>query len=193
MKDSNGSTFIGDVDLIEAKRARMREEMQRAKAPKKDKRQLEIPSLNAKISAHLENDDLRRGFAPLDPLQREWAFRLLGVPMTGTNRNRIVMLGKGDARRPSIMKSQDAEVWQTEMVRQLKKQFNTSPITELVEVTYHIYRAIRTGDTFNFCKPIDDALQEARVLANDKQIEIGHVYRKVDAMCPRIEITLMLL
>ena len=114
-------------------------------------------------------------------------FTIQGKPLTSTNRNKIVKMGK----RYGVMKSDAAIAYQEDAVWQLVNQRNKSQhttITQPFAVELHIYRKKNQGDVDNYSKAIFDAMQQARIMTNDSLIYRMAVEKFVDKDDPRVEI-----
>lgn len=111
---------------------------------------------------------------------------LEGAPASGTNSKRLIKRGV----RRFLVPSKAATTWKAGMVAQLQAAWRAAPITDLLAVTLHVYRARNTGDTDNFAKPVLDAMQAAGVLCDDKIVTELHLYRTLDRTRPRVVITL---
>jgi Holliday junction resolvase RusA-like endonuclease len=54
----------------------------------------------------------------------------------------------------------------------------------------NIYTSKDSGDYDNYAKSVGDALEQAGIIGNDKQIDEAHIFKAIDKDNPRIEITL---
>ncbi len=54
-----------------------------------------------------------------------------------------------------------------------------------------VFRTVNRGDVDNHLKAIQDALQDARLFADDSQIDEARVTKSIDKMNPRIEFKLI--
>jgi Holliday junction resolvase RusA-like endonuclease len=97
--------------------------------------------------------------------------------------------------RPFILPSLANQVWHRDAVRQLRAQWvgprGTLPaLIGPVSVHYDIVlkNHQHEGDADNYMAAINDALQAAGVIANDKQIRCGTFAKRYDPGNPRVEI-----
>ena len=73
---------------------------------------------------------------------------------------------------------------------QLRLQYREPPLTGPLAVTYRVYRQNNQheADLGNYVNAIDDALQAAGVIANDRQIVSSQASKHLDAGLPRVEV-----
>jgi Holliday junction resolvase RusA-like endonuclease len=110
-------------------------------------------------------------------------------PMS-TNRANIIVHPKGSTR-PMVMKSTEARAWmRAARVRlELWRNVHRVPcIKQPVSVSIDVYRKSDAGDLDNYAKGLLDALQEAKVLRDDKQVVELHMRKFVDRRRPRYEV-----
>lgn len=119
-------------------------------------------------------------------------FTVLGKPATKKNSMRVVRSPRGT---PLLLPSKANVSWTNDAVRQLRQQWRgqrgTLPALEVpVSVSYRIYLRDRKheGDVDNYMAAMNDALQKAGVLANDKLIRCGLFAKSYDATNPRMEV-----
>jgi Holliday junction resolvase RusA-like endonuclease len=112
---------------------------------------------------------------------------ILGPPRTKKNSPRVFKTRGG---RRFVMPSAASVAWTEAAVLQLNRQWRGQPsLVGPVEVKASFYRARRTGDADNFMAALGDALQKARIIGNDRQIESWDGTRLlVDAVRPRVEV-----
>lgn len=117
----------------------------------------------------------------------ELKFKILGAPVTKKNSGQIVMIGKF----PRIFPSKAFRAWNKEAQKQLMRERPITPLACPVNVQADFYRAKSIGDAVGFYQALADALEEARIVENDKWIVSwnGSTLLK-DAVCPRIEVTI---
>lgn len=70
----------------------------------------------------------------------------------------------------------------------LAKQAGAQLLAGALQMTLHLYRPRKTGDSSNRVKVLEDALQGI-LYANDSQIIEHHIYRHDDKQEPRVELT----
>ncbi len=93
--------------------------------------------------------------------------------------------------KPAIVKSKEARAWDRKMVDQLRQQWNLRlPYEEEVFLIVDFYIAANTMDEDNPLKPLQDALQEAGVIKNDRLVRRGTITKHVDRDRPRVELHL---
>ncbi len=125
---------------------------------------------------------------------------IFGEPASAKNQRQLVTFGKGDAKRPALIKSQKARNYERDALRQippLARQRLEGPI----KLTAKIYYASERPDLDE--SVILDVLQdryhgkgEQRVLVqagvyrNDRQVRERHVYHAIDRANPRAEIVI---
>lgn len=111
-----------------------------------------------------------------------------GAPASFKNSKRLVTLKNG---RRLALKSKAATSWLSSAVLQLRAQRGrAATITGPVAISLWIFRARNTGDWDNLAGGVGDALEDAGVIANDKQITEAHVVLGLDRARPRIEVEL---
>jgi Holliday junction resolvase RusA-like endonuclease len=122
-------------------------------------------------------------------MSRSVTFTILGKPVTKKNSARILRSRTG---RPFVMPSAAYLNWENTAVLQLQSQNRGAPaITGRVELTAVIYRKRATGDLDNHLSSVCDALQKAKVIANDRLVaSFGASRLDKDAARPRVEITI---
>lgn len=57
-------------------------------------------------------------------------------------------------------------------------------------LTLEVFTLTDKGDFDNYAKSVSDALEQAGIIGNDKQIDEAHIFKTVDKDNPRISITL---
>lgn len=99
--------------------------------------------------------------------------------------------------RPFVLPSQANQTWSRDAVRQLREQFRgpRGPLPALtgpVSITYDIVlrNHQHEGDADNYMAAINDALQKAGVIANDRQIRCGTFAKRYDPINPRVDLTI---
>lgn len=112
-------------------------------------------------------------------------------PMSTNRSNHIVLLPtfKGSSKkRPMVMKTKEAQAWMERATYQLKKQkrdAGAATIEGPVELWVEVWRKTRVGDVDNYAKGVLDALQEAQVVRDDKQVVDLHMHKRHDSRNPR--------
>jgi len=122
-----------------------------------------------------------------------WDFVIEGAPRTKKNHSRIFKNQKTGCR--FVMPSKQSAAWTMTAVKQLTKQrwrlggYQWFPIEIPVQVTATFYRDRAVGDLVNYMQALADALQAARVIADDKWITSWDGTRLAkDAKRPRVEL-----
>lgn len=117
----------------------------------------------------------------------------IDLPPMSTNRANII-INNAKTGRPMIMKSPEARKWMTRAVAQLqvqKMQQRIMTIEGPVAMSMDVYREQNSGDLDNYFKGILDAIQEARIVRDDKLVvEFRRCRVLKDAKRPRYEIIL---
>ena len=124
-------------------------------------------------------------------MERLITFTIPGAPRTKKNHSRIVR----GLKFPKLLPSPEFTAWnqcaQMHLARLRAATKIRLPITELVNVRALFYREALTGDAVGYYQALADALEEARILDNDRQCVSWDGSRLLkDAANPRIEITL---
>lgn len=118
-----------------------------------------------------------------------WHYCVVGRPVSGTNSQQIVKVGG----RRMVLKSKAQREWRADAVGQLLQQRGRrAAIAAPCAVTLHVYRQRNQGDVDNYAKGVLDALQDARILDDDKHVCELHIYRHTDPARPRVDITIAL-
>jgi len=74
-------------------------------------------------------------------------------------------------------------------VQQFCQQWNLRlPIEEEVFLVLEVYLSANTMDVDNALKPVQDAMQEAGVLKNDRLVRRATITKHVDRHRPRVEV-----
>lgn len=108
--------------------------------------------------------------------------------LTGLWDRMVTAYKKADARA-MILKSKEALGWLKSASAQLKQQRGSTPTIEgPCEIELDIYRAINSGDVGNFAKGIVDAIEQCRIVRNDRQFMVERVEKFTDPVRPRVEI-----
>lgn len=143
-------------------------------------------------------------------------FTILGRPMSTTNSQQIIQIPiKGSEapripdllcpkcshvvtpahlgerpKRAAILRSSAALKWQKEAVKQLKAQHRGAATIEGdVAVHMTVFRALNAGDADNYIKGMLDAIAEAGILRDDRQVITVSATKRVDKDNPRYEVT----
>lgn len=94
-------------------------------------------------------------------------------------------------KRPMILKSKPALEWHESAVKQLRKQHAGKPLIEgPVEIALDVYRALNAGDVDNFIKGCLDAIADAGIIANDRQVMTVTATKRVDKVRPRYVVSI---
>jgi Holliday junction resolvase RusA-like endonuclease len=122
------------------------------------------------------------------------ALTILGRPRPKKNSPRIARTPTG---RPFILPSQANQVWHRDAVAQLRAQWRGAKgplpaLTGPVSVTYRFLLPDRRSepDADNLMAAVNDALQAAGVLANDRQIRCGTFSKSFGGDAPRVELVI---
>lgn len=119
---------------------------------------------------------------------------ILGKAVTKKNSMRIARTVMGT---PFILPSKANQVWHRDAVRQLREQWRgrggtlpalTGPLSVRYDIVLRNHQ--HEGDADNYMAAINDALQAAGVIANDKQVRCGTFAKSYDAANPRVEVTI---
>jgi Holliday junction resolvase RusA-like endonuclease len=112
-----------------------------------------------------------------------------GKPASKKNSVRIARRRDGT---PFVLPSAVAGRWGREAVRQLRQQYQGAPLTGPLAVTYRIYRQNNQheADLGNYVNAIDDALQAAGVITNDRLIVASQASKSIDPERARVEVTI---
>lgn len=116
-----------------------------------------------------------------------WQATIRAVPRTKKNSAQIVRAGF----RPRLIPSAAFLAWNKDAQLQLAFLRPAAPLACAVNCRAMFYRDKNVGDAVNFYNALADALQEAGVIENDRQIIAWDGSRlMVDRINPRIEIVL---
>ncbi len=116
-------------------------------------------------------------------------FTVHGAPRTKKNHTRILRV-RG---RVVVAQAESHEAWANAAILQLRARSHGLPewVRGPVNLRALIYRERDTGDLGNYLAAVCDALQEAGVVQNDREVRGFDGSRLLkDAKSPRIEITL---
>ena len=109
------------------------------------------------------------------------------------NSSRIVRAGGKPDGVPFLLPSRTSGVWNREAMRQLRQQYRAAPLEGPLSAVYRIIRTTNQweADLSNYVNAIDDALQAAGVIANDRLIVqlLASKHLERDGVA-RVEITL---
>ncbi len=117
-------------------------------------------------------------------------YTIKGPPRTKKNHQRIVRRKDGS---PFIMQAKTADAWAKHAVWQLRAQhIGQPPFRTHVNLCARVYREKATGDLVNYLQAINDALEAAGVVENDRLI-VGYDGCKMlkDRDNPRVELELV--
>jgi len=93
------------------------------------------------------------------------------------------------ARGMFIAKTDERREWDRLMVEQFRAQWNLRlPIEEEVFLVVDVYLSANRMDVDNALKPVQDAMQEAGVLKNDRLVRRATITKHVDRHRPRVEV-----
>lgn len=114
-------------------------------------------------------------------------YTIEGKPMSINNAKRPLPV-KGKLR---LVTTGSARKWKDSAKVQLMAQHMPAPAIEIpCEVCIDLYLPTLAGDADNYVKLTLDALQDARVIANDRQVQRLTVSKQKDKENPRTEITI---
>lgn len=103
--------------------------------------------------------------------------------------NNSTTVAKTPARGMFLVKTEERRVWDRMMVEQFRAQWNLRlPIEEEVFLVLEVYLSANTMDVDNALKPVQDAMQEAGVLKNDRLVRRASITKHVDRHRPRVEV-----
>ena len=103
--------------------------------------------------------------------------------------NKSSTMAKTAARGMFLVKTEERREWDRLMVEQFRAQWNLRlPIEEEVFLVLEIYLSANTMDVDNALKPVQDAMQEAGVLKNDRLVRRATITKHVDRHRPRVEV-----
>ena len=90
-----------------------------------------------------------------------------------------------------LVKTPERREWDHMMQDQLRAQWNLRlAIEEEVFLLVDVYIAANTMDEDNPLKPVQDALQEAGILKNDRLVRRATITKHVDRHRPRVEVVI---
>ncbi len=90
-----------------------------------------------------------------------------------------------------MVKTPERREWDHMMQDQLRAQWNLRlAIEEEVFLLVDVYIAANTMDEDNPLKPVQDALQEAGILKNDRLVRRATITKHVDRHRPRVEVVI---
>ena len=121
-------------------------------------------------------------------LPRQWRFTLKSAPRTKKNHGIITTRGKSPRMLPSKQFSAWNRIAQVELAR-VRADSRGFPIEFNVNVRAWFYRDAERGDAVGYYQALADALQEGRIVADDKCLISWDGSRLLkDADNPRIEV-----
>lgn len=90
-----------------------------------------------------------------------------------------------------MVHTKEARDWSKLMVKQIREQWGLMlPWDQEVFLIAEVYISANTMDEDNALKPLQDALQEAGVIKNDRLVRRATITKHVDRNRPRIEVHL---
>lgn len=90
-----------------------------------------------------------------------------------------------------LVKTAERKEWDRMMDDQLRSQWNLRlPVEEEVFLIVDVYIAANTMDEDNPLKPVQDALQEAGILKNDRLVRRATITKHVDRHSPRVKVVI---
>lgn len=102
-----------------------------------------------------------------------------------------VSVNQSTTRTPSgqVVKTKERRHWDALMIQQFRAQWNLRlPVEEEVFLVIDVHLSANTMDADNALKPVQDAMQEAGVLKNDRLIRRATITKHVDRHRPRVEV-----
>ena len=100
----------------------------------------------------------------------------------------LLRFGGADGKTRTV-KTADRREWDKMMIDQLRAQWNLRlPVEEEVFLVIDVYLSANTMDVDNALKPVQDAMQEAGVLKNDRLVRRATITKHVDRHRPRVEV-----
>ena len=126
-------------------------------------------------------------------LPRPICCTIVGPPATKKNSGEIVRGGRRGTGRPFLLPSAAYRRWARLAIPQLAACARAhGPVGVPVTLAATVYRARRVGDLINYLQAIQDVLQDAGVLVDDRWVESLDGSRlALDRANPRVEITLI--
>lgn len=116
---------------------------------------------------------------------------ILGKAASKKNSSRIVRAGGKPDGVPFILPSRVSGAWNREALHQIRAQWRGAPLQGPVRVTYLFVRTdnMHEADLGNYVSAVDDALQAAGVIANDRNIVQSHANKVLErAGTARVEV-----
>lgn len=132
-------------------------------------------------------------------------FTLFGEPASKANSRELVSFGRGEHKRPAIIKSAKARTYERDAVRQIPPRARAR-LTGPVRVTLRIWYASERPDLDESVvldvlqdrwsraakaangAPAQRTLVQAGVYRNDRQVREKHVFHAIDRANPRAEV-----
>lgn len=115
-------------------------------------------------------------------------FTLLGHAVS-VNKSRVSFTG-ADGKTKTV-KTSEAASWAKLMDEQLRAQWGRMlPVECEVFVLMDFYFSSNRGDYNNGSKAVEDALEKAGILRNDRLIRRGTITKHVDRNRPRVEVVI---
>lgn len=141
------------------------------------------------LPPHLQARARVKAATPRD-LQAPITAVIIGPPATKKNSGQIV--SRAGTGRPFLLPSAAYKRWARRAVPQLWACARAhGPIGVPVGLAATVYRARRVGDLINYLQAIQDVLQDAGVLVDDRLVESLDGSRlALDRQNPRVELTL---
>lgn len=115
-------------------------------------------------------------------------FVILGHAMSVNQSYIPIKFGPKGAK---LIKTEARRVWDEMMEDQLRAQWNLRlAIEDEVFLLVDVYLSANTMDEDNPLKPVQDALQEAGILKNDRLVRRATITKHVDRHRPRVEVVI---
>lgn len=100
----------------------------------------------------------------------------------------LTRFGGADGKTRTV-KTKERREWDALMVQQFCQQWNLRlTVEEEVFLVIDVYLSANTMDVDNALKPVQDAMQEAGVLKNDRLVRRATITKHVDRHRPRVEV-----
>jgi Holliday junction resolvase RusA-like endonuclease len=114
-------------------------------------------------------------------------YTITGKPIS-INSARAAVNVKGKLR---LITTAKARAWKLNAtIELLSQRKGSAPITGPCQVSITLYMPTKAGDADNYVKMVLDAVQDARIIENDRQVDSLTVTKQVDKSRPRVEITI---
>lgn len=127
-------------------------------------------------------------------------FTIFGEPASKANSRELVTFGRGEAKRPALIKSKKARDYERDALRQIPpaaRQRIEGPVSVSMRIFYASERPDLDASVVLDClqdryhgKGEQRELVQKGVIRNDRQVRELHLYHFIDRINPRSEIEL---